>query len=180
MKTWSGWSTVIETLDIFMFVLTVRVNYWLILCFWNIFPSLFFVVWRSLCVQFLKLFLPINDGQVVVISLLLPLWDLGGLNCKKPPKKDQSGYPQNRAFRKSSEPPPSVTATVRGLLRTFSLEGTSQERLGNNDIHWTSVGVQKGSPSQLPGPPISNARKLNAQFWGRPTKQGRYRAKRGP
>ena len=68
-------------------------------------------------------------------------------------------------------PPSSVIATMLGLLRTFSLKEFHRKWWGNADIHWTAVGVQKGSPSELPGLPISNARRLNAQLWGWPKKQ---------
>ena len=67
MKTWLAWSTVIENLGIFMFVLTVRVNYWLILCFWNIFP--FFVV--DFCLSTVARW---RSRHFIVVATLGPRW----------------------------------------------------------------------------------------------------------
>ena len=64
-------------------------------------------------------------------------------------------------------PPSSATSTVLGLLRTFSLK---EKLTGNDRETLTYIGhrLQQLSPSELPDPPMSKARRLHAQFWGWP------------
>ena len=143
MKTWLVWSTVIENLGIFMFVLTVRVKYWLILCFWNIFP--FFC--RSLAVVVRAIFKMIFAYQgEVVMSLLLPLWDLGGLNCRRHPKKTKADTP--RIVRspivrsgKALNPLLGGSHYARPPRNFFSLIGNDRETLTYSG-HW--LGCRRG------------------------------------
>ena len=59
-------------------------------------------------------------------------------------------------------PPPRWLSLCLDLYPEVNLIGNDR----NSDIHWTSVGVQKGSSSELPDPPISNVSRLKRTILG--------------